>query len=393
RNWSFHVRMDRRVGTVISLVNYRDKDKSRSVLYQGMLSEMFIPYMDTDYGWYSRTYFDAGEYGAGLLASTLKAGIDCPQTAAFIDADFNDDRGAPYRMPDVICVFERVSGEPLWRHAEFLNGTYEGRSGVELVVRMASQIGNYDYLFDWVFKPSGEIDVKVGATGIDALKGVKADSMDSPDAAVETAYGSLVAPYLIAVNHDHYFSFRLDFDIDGRNNSFIKYTLKPKLLPPDNPRRSIYVYEPAIPKTDTEARLDRHPGPSLFAVFNPNSRNAVGNPTAYQIVPLSHAMMVLDPTEPAVHRAEFTRHDFWVTPFDPKERFASGDYVFQSNGGEGLPSWSAHHRPVENTDIVVWHTVGMHHLTRTEDIPVMNMNWQGFQLLPLNFFDRNPAID
>ncbi len=34
QNWSFHARMDRRVGTVISQVHYSDKGKPRSVLYQ-----------------------------------------------------------------------------------------------------------------------------------------------------------------------------------------------------------------------------------------------------------------------------------------------------------------------------------------------------------------------
>ena len=48
-------------------------------------------------------------------------------------------------------MFERSLGEPIWRHREGVNQTYEGRAGVELVVRMAATIGNYDYLFDWVF--------------------------------------------------------------------------------------------------------------------------------------------------------------------------------------------------------------------------------------------------
>jgi primary-amine oxidase len=42
--------------------------------------------MDGDYGWYSRTYFDTGEYGAGTMATPLKAGVDCPATAAFLPA-------------------------------------------------------------------------------------------------------------------------------------------------------------------------------------------------------------------------------------------------------------------------------------------------------------------
>ena len=48
-----------------------------------------------------------------------------------------------------------------------MNQTYEGRANVELVVRMAAAIGNYDYLFDWVFNDAAEIEAKVGATGID----------------------------------------------------------------------------------------------------------------------------------------------------------------------------------------------------------------------------------
>ena len=394
QNWSFHARMDRRVGTVISQVLYTDNDKPRSVLYQRMMSEMFVPYMDPDYGWYSRTYFDIGEYGAGLLASILQVGIDCPETATFMNVSFNDDLGDPYELPNAICIFERPSGEPVWRHAEFVNETYEGRPGVDLVVRMASQIGNYDYLIDWVFKLSGEIDIMVGSTGIDALKGVAAQSMSSPTASSDSAYGTLVAPHLVAVNHDHYFSFRLDFDVDGQANSFVKYHLKPKTLPADSPRRSIYVYESEIPQTDTQARLDRHPGPTMFAVFNSSRTNAVGNPTAYQIVPMSHAKMVLDESELVVKRAAFTQHDFWVTPYKPNELYASGDYVFGSTGDDdGLGVWTAKERPVVNTDIVIWHTVGMHHLTRAEDIPVMNVNWKGLRLRPLNFFDRNPAID
>jgi len=60
-NWRFHARVDARVGTVISVARWQDGNRLRSILYQGYQSEMFVPYMDADYGWYSRTYFDTGE--------------------------------------------------------------------------------------------------------------------------------------------------------------------------------------------------------------------------------------------------------------------------------------------------------------------------------------------
>ena len=136
--WRFHARIDARVGTVISVARWQDKSgPPRSVLYQGYLSEMFVPYMDSAYGWYTRTYFDTGEYGAGILASPLKAGVDCPATATFMPATFATETGEPMTTPNALCVFERSGGDPIWRHYEGLNQTYEGRANVELVVRIA----------------------------------------------------------------------------------------------------------------------------------------------------------------------------------------------------------------------------------------------------------------
>ena len=103
---------------------------------------------------------------------------------------------------------------------------------------MAAAIGNYDYLFDWVFNDAAEIEVRVGATGIDALKGVTSRRMSDATAPADTRYGTLVA-----VNHDHYFNFRLDVDVDGPSNSVNHDVYRPILLPPDSPRRSIYVAE------------------------------------------------------------------------------------------------------------------------------------------------------
>lgn len=51
QKWRFHVRFERRTGTVISLASY----DGRSVLYQGSLSEIFVPYQDPDANWFYRT--------------------------------------------------------------------------------------------------------------------------------------------------------------------------------------------------------------------------------------------------------------------------------------------------------------------------------------------------
>ena len=82
QKWRFHVRFERRAGTVISLATY----DNRPVLYQGSLAEIFVPYQDPDANWFYRTYMDEGEFGFGLLSSPLRLGLDVPPTAVLRDA-------------------------------------------------------------------------------------------------------------------------------------------------------------------------------------------------------------------------------------------------------------------------------------------------------------------
>ena len=94
-----------------------------------------------------------------------------------------------------------------------------------------------------------------------------------------------------------------------------------------------------------------------------------------------------------VKRAGFTTKHLWVTRYDPRERYAAGDYPNQHLGGAGLPAYTAADRPLENTDLVVWYSFGAHHVPRPEDWPVMPVAYIGFMLKPVGFFDRNPALD
>jgi primary-amine oxidase len=64
----------------------------------------------------------------------------------------------------------------------------------------------------------------------------------------------------------------------------------------------------------------------------------------------------------------------------------------QSPGGDGLLAYSRG-RDIENTDLVVWHTFGVTHIPRPEDWPVMPVEYSGFSLMPVGFFERNPALD
>ena len=394
QKWSFHFRIDPRLGPVISTVRYYDQGAWRSILYQGSLSELFVPYMDPDVGWYFRTYLDAGEYGVGKLASPLKAGLDCASNAVFLDTAFADDWGDPYVQEKAACVFERYAGDIAWRHYESVNGTNESRRAVDLVVRFVAAVGNYDYVFDWVFRQNGTIRVGVGATGVEQVKAVKARDVKESKGGQDTAYGRLVAPHTLAINHDHFFCFRLDLDVDGRGNSFVSEHLTTKRFGDASPRKSAWVLASKVVTAEQEARLRISlEKPALWRVINPSSKGSLGYPTSYQLKTKSNAVPLLSPDDFPQRRAGFTNHHLWVTPFHPRERYAAGTYPNQSKGGDGLPRWTRANRGIENTDIVLWYTLGFHHVVRAEDWPVLSTSWTEFELRPFDYFQRNPALD
>jgi primary-amine oxidase len=73
--------------------------------------------------------------------------------------------------------------------------------------------------------------------------------------------------------------------------------------------------------------------------------------------------------------------------------FASGAYPTNAAVDQGLPAWTQANRGIENTDIVLWYTIGFHHIARPEDWPILPMELHGFDLKPAAFFERNPVLN
>jgi len=384
QKWRFHARFERRSGPVISLVTY----DGRQVMYQGSLAEIFVPYQDAGTNWYYRTFMDVGEFGFGLLASPLALGLDVPDNAVLLDglvaAAIPDPSlpVIPLPLARVMGVFERLTGSPAWRHFEqFSGGAYEGRAEVELVVRSIAQVGNYDYLIDWIFTQHGGMRVEVGLTGIDAVKGVTAGDDGNRH------QGTLVAPQLVAPFHSHHFNFRLDLDVDGQNNRFVLGKLYTRRV--SGPRRSVWSLDERVLGSEREGQLDEDN--SHWKVVSAARRNAQGQPTGYVIESHGNAEPLLDPAD--YQRAGFIAHNLWVTAFDPEQRYAAGDTPNQNPGAPGLPQYVRDNRSLVDRDIVVWLTLGFHHVTQSEDWPVMSREHLSFELKPAGFFDRNPAVD
>lgn len=399
--WKFRVRADKRPGVVVSQVQAKEGDQWRSVLYQAHLSEVFVPYQDPARGWYWRTYMDSGEYGFGVFLSPLVAGVDCPRNATFLPVMMHQDNGQPVEIPNAMCVFERDPGKPAWRHYEIfaqsekVSVPAEGRPMTELVVRSASQVGNYDYLVDYVFQQNGSINIDVIATGIDAVKGVATKHLKDATAAKDTQYGSLIAPHLVAPNHDHYFNFRLDFDIDGQNNSFVHTALKRGKAVANSPRKSFWVTNPKMVEREMEGRLRiDNDKPALYTVTNTNVQGVYGHHPAYAILPRDSA--AYGPydyeNDPPMKRNAYIGYSFWNTLYDQDKRYAGGKFAFASDGSDTLATWVKKNRKIKNQDLVTWYTIGFHHVPHTEDWPVMSGHQVGIELRPYNFFASNPAM-
>jgi primary-amine oxidase len=207
-------------------------------------------------------------------------------------------------------------------------------------------------------------------------------------------HGVLVADQLYAPNHQHFFNMRLDFDIDGTDN-----TVQQVDVVADEPGGS-NAFGNAFHARATSLTHEAAARANLcletartWRIVNPGRRNALGQPVGYRFLPGDNSVPFASAEAWWRKRARFVDHHVWVTPFTSDERFAAGDYPNQSSGGDGLARWTAADRPIESTDVVFWYTFGHTHLPRPEDYPVMPAASIGFLLKPSGFFTLNPAND
>jgi primary-amine oxidase len=385
QKWSFRFGFTPREGLVLYDVGYRDDGVLRSIFDRASLAEMVVPYGDPRAKYVRQNAFDAGEYNIGGLANSLRLGCDCLGDIAYFDAHLTDSRGNVATIPQAICLHEEDHGI-LWKHTDWRTNDVEVRRSRRLVISWIATVANYEYGFFWYFYLDGTVQFEVKLTGIVNTAAVAPGE--------RPRHGTLIAPGLNAIHHQHFFNVRLDMSVDGARNSVYEVHTEAEPLGPDNPAGNAFFTKETLLETELGARGRVDPLAGRFwKIVNHERRNALGEPTAYKLIPGENILPFAHPESSVMQRAGFIAYHLWVTPYAADERYAAGEYPNQHPGGAGLPAWTRADRAIVDTDIVVWYTLGTHHIVRPEDWPVMPVAYLSFALKPSGFFDRNPALD
>ena len=386
QNWHFRFGFTPREGVVLYTVGYEEDGKIRTVLYRGSVSELAMFYADPSPAWFFRNVFDEGEVGLGLLTAPLEPGADVPANAVFVDGLMPTESGGTTQVPRAMALFERDAGI-LWKHNELEGGHNETRRARELVLSSVATISNYDYCFNWVFHQDGVLEMEVILTGIVEPQGVPPGSTPK--------FAQRLARNLAAVHHQHWFNFRLDLDVDGAtDNSVVEMNAETLPASRDNPYNRAFVVEETTLATEREAQRQLNEATGrMWKVINTGVKNALGEPVGYALVTGENSLPFLPPDSWPRKRMGYVNAHLWVTPYEPDELYATGDYPYQGKGDDGLPKWTNANRSIANKDVVLWYTMGISHATRPEDWPIMNAHKAGFKLVPWGFFSRNPALN
>src|SRR5215212_6908492 len=383
QNWHFRVDYSPRDGLVLHRIGYEQNGVVRPIIYRLALSEIYVPYGIDDPNWTWRSAFDVGEYNLGQFAVAQEANADVPGNAVFFDGVLAGDTGTAggsYTLPHAVAMYERDGGS-LWQRTDPTTFERDARFARELVVKAAYFIGNYTYEEEFVFHQDGSIDVHVNATGSVLAQGINT-------AADGNRYGTVIGPNIAAPNHQHFLSFRIDFDVDGVDNR----VFEENTASAPNAAGNAFVTEET--ELETEQPRDASPATNRNWVIESASKvNALGKPTAYELEPGDTGAPYSSPAFPALQRAPFAKHPFWVTLARDSEQYAAGDYPNQAEaGGGGLSAYSSSEN-VDGKDVVIWYTLALTHHPRVEDYPVMPTETIGFRIVPDGFFDGNPALD
>lgn len=394
-SWKMHIGFNFREGIVLSNVRYNDNGVDRPIFWRMSISEMVVPYGAPIKPHQRKHAFDVGEYGMGFNSHSLKLGCDCKGSIHYLDGVVNNKDGKPEVIKNAICIHEEDSGL-LFKHLDFRDNSYIATRARKLIISQIFTAANYEYCIYWQFFQDGNIQPELKLTGILNTYVLAPDEKAAP-------YGTEVAPYVTAHNHQHIFCLRLDPMVDGLKNTVVQNDATSTEAAVGSEENyygnGFYCKKTPLTTTDMAQVNYNHDTSRSWDIISSSSKHPVSKaPTAYKIVNLQMTSILAKEGSLVWKRAGFARNHLFVTPYAENRLYPAGKFVPQTHGeknpiNENILDWSAGSQNIANTDIIVWVNLGLTHFPRPEDFPVMPTESASMLLRPSHFFLKNPALN
>jgi primary-amine oxidase len=357
--WQFTWAVRPLEGLVLTHVHFH----GRQVLKYAGIAEIFTPY---DQG--KPRPLDLLQNGLGEPKAPVVPGIDCSsgEWCKVYDVKGREPAGGAPAM--VMMHEERTGPNYLGQH---------GRApGKTLVLwsagRFAGGLDGYTFVVRWKFRDDGTLIPEVGATGVPQHLTTGDSSPFGTFIGLNTKKEKVFAPA-----HVHNVLYRFDFAIDGEQNTVEEFNWERDRT---NPGKARCTWTPIVKETGRPCNPETF---RSWRVVNYGSKNALGHPRSYQLLPGSTGIFRGNASEKELS----TQADLWVTRYKPNEWPRS-----DKDGRTAMEALAkyADGESVENQALVVWYWLCMHHLPRTEDWRLQPMVWKSFELMPRDFLDASP---
>jgi primary-amine oxidase len=356
QKWRFHLGWNLREGPVLNNITY----DGRSLFYRVSMSEMTVPYGDPRTPYHRKQAFDLGDSGFGLTSNTLSLGCDC---LGHIDGWRTATDGTPVLMKNVVCMHEIDQGIG-WKHTNFRNGRSSVVRDRQLVIQCTATVANYEYILAFILDQAANLHIEVKATGIVSTMPIGEGS--------HVPWGTVVAPGVMAANHQHLFNVRIDPALDGMQNSIVFDDCVPVDEDKEiDPFGCAFRVDTTTIKQAGAYEIDLNKS-RVYKIINSSQINRIsGKPVGYKLHAIPSQMMMMRPSSFNYRRGVFASKPIWVTKYQDDELYAAGEFTNQSREDTGLALWSARQEDVENEDVVLWHTFGLTHVTRPEGLLII----------------------
>ena len=231
-------------------------------------------------------------------------------------------------MKNAICLHEEDAGI-LWKHTDWRLGTTEVRRSRRLVVSFIATVGNYEYGFYWYFYQDGTIQFEVKLTGI-ISNGAERPGEKPRVGRAGRARRLRADPSALLQRPPRHDGRRpRQLGLRGQHRRGRAAGPTTRTATPSTPRRRCW------PRRRQAQRILDPLAGRFWQIVNPSVRNRLGEPVAYKLMPGENVLPFAEPEAAVTKRAGFMTQHLWVTPYDPRERYAAGDYPNQHPGGDG----------------------------------------------------------